>query len=228
MQGMQYNRNQTVEKRMWDGMKKNRYKVFAVMLCVVLLLTGCTKKSASYAPIAPLEFPNLNWGLSIEQVEGVYGELTEVHLSKLKGTGGYSLIEYEGEAQMFEKTAELSFSFFVKEDQSYLCAAHAEFSDFKDAAAVDAFIAENLQPIIDNADREELYQTTEDLTEEEYAKWEANVAKVGIATRPGRLPLYMQKEAQRITVHPVENATVYYAKLSISPGYWCMAYLDFE
>ncbi len=228
MQRMRCSRKQTVKKRMCHVMKRNVYKVFAIMLCVVLWLTGCTRQSASYAPKAPLEFPNLNWGLSIEQVESVYGKLNEVYVSELtRGSGGYSMVEYEGETKMFDETAELSFTFFVKGEKSYLCAAHAVFSDLGDAAAVDAFIAEHLQPIIDNADQDAIRRRTEDLTEEEYAKWEANVANVGIATRPGNMPLYMQKEAQRETFAS-EGGYTYKAKLSISPGYWCMAYLDFE
>ncbi len=171
-------------------MKKKICQVFAMLLCLIFLLTGCSKQPASYAPIAPLEFPNLNWGLSIEQVEGVYGKLDLIEKNPTPDeTKGYYFSTYSGKGMIFEQPTEFVFSFYESSEHSYLYRVEAKFFEVGDHSANNVFVSETIKPYF-AAYEDALAISEADLAEENKKLYVANAEFIGVKYRESNMPMF--------------------------------------
>lgn len=154
-------------------------KIFAMILCLCLTLSlaACGASDGDKLPKAEVNFPELSWGMSVEQVQKAYpGAVNQ------KSDGGEDAAEFltlTGTDKVLGESADLTFTFLKGGEQYYLCTAKAEFAELAD---VDTFAGK----IESAAGVSENYRsaTTNDFTDQQKAMYEKNVAYTHHAEYP--------------------------------------------
>lgn len=153
---------------------RNMKRLLAVLLSAVLMLgmlTGCGDTTPSYEPKAVLEFPKLNWGLSVEEVRAVY-PCVEEQESEFAGS-----VTYSGEVELYGQPAVVTFHFYDTENGTFLAGAKARWEGLSYAQyeAID----EQVKPVFAKLEAMQQPPKTSDYTGEQQALYEKNVRYTG-------------------------------------------------
>lgn len=148
-------------------------KVLSIILSLLMLcsLAGCSGQTQSGKLTTDADFPGISWGSSVEQVEKVYPELTQCD------TGNDWYPVYAADITVFDKPAHAEFSFFSAEDRTYLASVTATFDEMSDADG-EALYTKISETYADHLNAAQV--TTDSLTEEQKALYDANNALLGI------------------------------------------------
>jgi hypothetical protein len=149
-------------------MKGKRWiSLVLILLGVLWGFSGC---GSSESQSKLLAFPQTEWGMSKEEVQAVYGDLTGED-------GAFASYQANAPIELCGQSATVEFSFFEKDGDSYLASVTANYSsDLSDADQL--ALLETLKAQFDTDAAAQ--GTIADLTESEQALYEQNQAYLGI------------------------------------------------